>query len=295
MTKVLLAVDGANLMMRGFHGARLWDPANRYRPGSTAPRWPDELPGIVRSMLQGIMRRTPGLTHMVMALDHPGPTFRHDLHPEYKGHRQHNGPSPEELAYVLKPWLLAWGVAVQEAPGFEADDVLATLARRCVAAGTSLDILSRDEDLLQCVQTGVNVLWPTPREPEAVFGVWQVVQRTGVRPAQIPDWKAMSGCSSDNIPKIGETTETRGGRPRTVGFTPARAADVLLEYKNLEGVYEAVDYDAHLFTDREVRWLDRCRAQAFRMRQVTTLRADVPITLDPHATSISLINWKNEP
>lgn len=298
MSTVLLGVDGANMLMRGFHGARLWDPRNRYRPDSTVPRWPDELPGILRSMLRGALRRHPDVTHLVVALDHPAPCFRYALWPNYKAGRANNGPSPTDLTYVVRPWLRAWGVATVEAAGWEADDLLAALAARCVARGSRMDVLTRDEDLLQVVDAGVRVLWPDPRHRDAqgratevVFGEREVVERTGVSPGQVPDWKALSGCASDGLPRVGETYLDRHGKERRRGLTPARAAELLQDYWELEGVYEFLGQ----LPEREQAWLRDCREQAFLVRRIVRLDTEAPLAVDPAATSVQTITWDRTP
>jgi DNA polymerase-1 len=299
MSRVLLAVDGANLMMRGLHGAKLWAPERRFLPGSTAPRWPEELPGVVASMLQRILRRDTGVTDMVVALDCEGPCFRYHLHPGYKAGRAYgSAPSPSDLAAVVAPWLRAWGVATDQVEGFEADDVLATLAQRCVTHGTELDVLTRDEDLLQVVEPGVRVLWPEPGKKEdgrpreeTAYDAALVQQRTGVRPAQIPDWKALSGCASDGIPKVGLPREGKDGKVRTFGFTPVRAAELLARHDCLEGVFMEMDQ----LPEKEQAWLEACRQQAYVMRTVARLRRDVPLGVEPAATNINRIDWDAQP
>jgi 5'-3' exonuclease len=283
VSRVLLAVDGANLMMRGYYGARLNDA--------------EALPPVVASMLQRIIRRTGGVTHMIVALDHPDPCFRYKIYPGYKFGRERKGPSPADLALVMEPWLRAWGIAAEAAAGFEADDILATLAQRCVMAGTELDILSKDEDLLQCVEPGVQVLWPEVKRAEdaprteTVFGVRQVLERTGVRPVQIPDWKALSGCSSDSLPGVGEMREGRDGKFRRFGITPKRAAEILREFDCLEGIY----LEMERLPEKEQAWFRACREQAYLMRTVARLRRDVPLYVDPAATSLRNLNWDNTP
>lgn len=262
-----LAVDGGHLLMRGLHGAGL----------GSAPDWPDRLPGVVAAMLRGLVtRHRPG--RLVVALDAPAPTWRHELYPAYKAGRAETSPTTADLTAAMGPHWEAWGVPRVMVAAHEADDVLATLALDAVTAGERLDIVSGDEDLLQCVEPGVRVLWPAGRTEggagEDVYDTAAVRRRTGVEPHQVACWKALAGCPGDNIPKVGMAQLCKDGRERTYGLTRARAAELLRAGGDLEGVYAR---RAALATPRELEWLWKCEAAAFAMRELTRLRWNAPV------------------
>lgn len=185
----LLAIDGSNLLMRAFHGAGCTEPA-------------EAIP-TVWHMIQGLIRRHAP-SHLVVALDAPGPTWRHARFPAYKAARgERSGPSPADLTAAARPHLVDWGVVTAEAPGFEGDDVLAALARRCGDRGGVVSIVSGDRDLLQLVRLGCRVLRPGRGSQETAFSSASDVRSLlGVDPGQVADWKALAGDVSDGIPRV---------------------------------------------------------------------------------------------
>ncbi|MGC4093565.1 MAG: 5'-3' exonuclease H3TH domain-containing protein [Polyangiaceae bacterium] len=150
---------------------------------------------------------------LAFALDAPRRTFRHEAFAEYKGTRE---PTPTPLGEQLRrlPELLsALGVPAQCAPGFEADDVLATLAKGLGAQGESVLIVSGDRDLLQLVDEHCRVHFVGARGQQAtLFDRDKVRERFGVEPAQLPSWAALVGDNSDNlsgVPGVGPQTATK--------------------------------------------------------------------------------------
>src|SRR5262249_14968542 len=140
---------------------------------------------------------------LAFALDAPVRTFRAERYPEYKAGRPR---APTELAQQLErlPRLLAaFGVPVFCVPGFEADDVLATLARLLAAPGRDVLIASGDRDLLQTVGERVRVLFLGRRGQEAeIYDLARVETRFGVPPRQLPSLSALVGDASDNLPGV---------------------------------------------------------------------------------------------
>jgi DNA polymerase I len=144
------------------------------------------------------------------ALDAPVRTFRSERYEEYKAGR---APTPSELAQQLArlPWLLeAFGVPVFCVPGYEADDVLATLARRLAAQERTVLVVSGDRDLLQTAAPRTRVLFLGRRGGDAeIYDSERVEARFGVPPAKLPAFMALVGDASDNlvgVPGIGPRT-----------------------------------------------------------------------------------------
>jgi DNA polymerase-1 len=149
--------------------------------------------------------------HLAVAFDPPGPTFRHAKYAEYKATRQ---KMPEELVAqmpLVRDVVRAMGYPVLEVPGWEADDVLATVARRASAAGVRVFLVTGDKDLFQLVDDRVSIYNVTGRgtEPPEVLDAKGVEEKFGVPPAQVPDVLALMGDSSDNVPGV------RGIGPKT--------------------------------------------------------------------------------
>ena len=193
--------------------------------------------------------------------DPPGPSFRKERYPEYKSNRKKH---PEDLYAQLERCFEI--VRAYEIPGFrhedvEADDLIATIARRSVEAGYRVVIISSDKDLLQLVGEGV-IMYDTMRG--RVFGADETRAKMGVPPEQVRDLLALMGDSSDNIPGV-----------PSVG--PKTAKTLLEEHGTLDGVYAALD----TMTKKALRKkLEDHKDDAFLSRDLVTLRDDVDIPLE---------------
>lgn len=262
----LLVVDAGNFVMRAYHG------------------WPAEGPDHhvegFRVMLLKLLRDWQP-THLVVALDCDGASFRATTYPAYKAHREDRpGPRPDDLIPSLLPALSEWGVVAIRAPEFEGDDVMATLARRGRCAGSTVSLVSNDSDMYQCVGGGVRVLRFLPgREVETVDEAW-LMDRWGIGPERVADFKALCGDSSDNIPRVGETSASG----RRSGYTEKLAAEHLRRFGDLDGVLDAVP----LLPARVGRWLGACGEDARRFRALIRLRDDLPLEgVDPRLAHVS--------
>src|SRR5215207_9048890 len=195
------------------------------------------------------------------------PKFRMEIYPEYKAQRS---SMPEELKAQLDHLdqiLEAMNIHAMRAEGFEADDVLATLSKRA-PEGVELGIVTGDQDAMQLVDGNVKVLRTTRGVSELKsYGREQVVEEYGVTPEQIPDYKALVGDSSDNIPAVR-------------GIGPKGAANLLREFGTLDGVYENLDNISAKGTRKK---LEEGKESAFMSLELARMRFDVPVKLDPEA------------
>lgn len=261
MRSHLLVVDGSNLFARAWWTMR----------DATL----SELPEKVRGMLAGALRRWEA-THLVVALDSPD-SFRRELIPGYKGERSgRGGPSTADMTEALRPALGFWGVATREAPGMEADDVIATLVAKAARMEESpaVSILSKDTDLLQLVSDPgfVRVLWPEKGE-EQVMDEDAVRRRTGVAPHQLLDFRVMVG-GKDSLPRIGwNTDEEKAGQKAPFGFTERRAVQLLGDGATLDHLLGT--HAGLTRTERE--WMDRCAEEASARREALRLRIDLDL------------------
>jgi DNA polymerase-1 len=263
---MLLAVDGSNTLHRAFHGAQCADAA-----GAAAVAL-----GMIRKAL---LRWRP--SHLVVALDRPEPTWRRLMDPVYKASRVTRGPSTAEMTDALVPLLDSVGICHAGVSGFEADDVLATLAARCAARGTGIMILTRDSDLLQCADRAT-ILWPENGGETAVDATGTHA-RMGVWPHQITSLKAIAGDKGDDIPRLGAQRQTKAGA-RFYGFTDRRAAELVSAHGSLDGLYDALP--GATLKDCEREWLVNGRERAYLNLTLAQLREDVPLDLDPRATAL---------
>lgn len=196
------------------------------------------------------------------ALDAPARTFRAEKYPEYKAGRP-KLPSDLGVQLARLPELIAaFGVPSLCAPGFEADDVLATVALRLNAAGGRVLIVSGDRDLLKLASDSVNVLFVGARGKDAtLFDGAAVTARFGVPPDKLATWFALVGDNSDHlvgVPGIGPTTATK----------------LVLEHGNVATLLERLD----AVTPERTREAIAGAAERLRMNEeLATLRLDVPL------------------
>jgi DNA polymerase-1 len=179
--------------------------------------------GFGNSALKIRMEEKPD--YWALAWDGPGPTFRHEAYPEYKATRK---PMPDDLLHqipALEDLAHALGLPVIEIAGVEADDVMATLARRGEREGHEVVLVTGDKDLLQLVTDRVRVLSPVSREDYAWFGTEEVREKWGVEPGQIRDVLALMGDSTDNIPGV-------------PGVGPKTAKELIVEFGSIDSLYE---------------------------------------------------------
>lgn len=162
------------------------------------------------------------------AMDSKTATFRHEMYKEYKATRN---KTPEDL-HAQIPWideiLNDLGIPVLQCDGYEADDIIATVAKKCAQQGKSCRILSGDKDLMQLVTETTQILKPDHADVWKVTGPQGVQAEWGVPPEQLLDLLSLYGDSADNIPGV------QGVGVKTAG-------KLLEQYKNLDGIYEHID------------------------------------------------------
>ncbi|MGP1489875.1 MAG: DNA polymerase I [Treponema sp.] len=198
--------------------------------------------------------------YFLAAFDSRTPTFRHSLYPEYKATRD---KTPEDLhAQIphIEKILQILGIACFRQDGFEADDIIATLARRAEQERRRCVIISADKDLMQLVSDFVSVLKPDKSEVLAHCGIDEVKEHWGVEPAQMLDYLSLIGDSSDNIPGV-------------PGVGPKTAVKLLHDYGTLDSVYEHIDS----LTGAVQKKLIAGRESAYFSKKLITLATDVPI------------------
>ncbi len=252
MNPVLYLLDGYGLIYKSyfaFINRPLTNPAGQ---NSSA------VFGFFRSLHMLLRLEQP--EYLVVAMDSRTPTFRHQAYAEYKATRE---KSPDDLKAqipVVEEILAALRIPVLRVNGYEADDVIATLVRRCREKGRPARVISADKDLLQLVTDDIHVLKQDKGEfhdlgPEAVREAW------GVGPEQIGDYLALVGDSSDNVPGV-------------AGVGAKTAAKLLQEYETLQVIYERLE---HIKSDSWRRKLEEGRDRAFLSRTLVELASDVPI------------------
>ena len=164
------------------------------------------------NMLQKIVTgRRPRF--FAVAMDSKGKTFRHDLDPRYKAQRPETPPDLSQQMKRCEEVVRAYGIPVYQMNRMEADDLIATVTRRALAAGLGVVIVSSDKDLMQLVRDDDArvLLWDTMRD--RVYGPEEVRAKWGVRPSRLHNLLALVGDTSDNVPGGARRRAQDGGRP----------------------------------------------------------------------------------
>ena len=255
----LYLIDGHALAYRAYFAlTRGGDPA-RWMTTSGEPTAGTY--GFTSVILRLLEQESP--EYLAVSFD-VGKTFRDEMFPEYKGTRE---KMPDDLRLQIariREVVAAFGIPILEADGFEADDVLGTIAKRVGADGVQVIILTGDRDLLQLVDDQVVVRLAGQKLSEAIdYGPKQVREKYQLEPSQLVDLKAMVGDKSDNIPGV-------------AGVGEKTATSLLQDYEDLEGIYAHLEDIAPRFSNK----LEAGREDAELSRKLGEIVTDVAIDFD---------------
>ncbi len=199
---------------------------------------------------------------MIVAFDRPEPTFRHDAEPEYKAQREAAPDILRQQMGLVREVLDALGIQQVEAPGWEADDLIATLTSTLTARGDDVVIVTGDRDSYQLVRDPhVKVLYNKRGVSDyAFYDEAGIEERTGVTPEMYPQYAALRGDNSDNLPGV-------------PGVGEKTAAKLINKYGGLDGIFEHVDEQTPKLRDN----LTEHEARARKNLELMILRHDAPI------------------
>lgn len=257
----VLLVDTYSLFFRAYHALPEMS-TTRGEPTSA-------LYGFCAVLLKELREHEP--MGLAFAVDAPQRTFRRDRYEAYKAQRD-AVPSPLAAQFGrLEELLRAFEVPVFRCPGLEADDVLATLARRLSDAGSSVLVMSGDRDLLQVARAGVRVLFIGARgQKPSLMDAARVEERFLVRPEQLPSYVALVGDPSDNLPGV-------------PGVGPKTAAKWVQRYGSMRGLLSELD---HVTPERLRAELAARAEQVLLNEELASLHTDVPLGDGPLAAAI---------
>jgi len=253
---LFLLFDGNALVHRAFHAL---PPLSIAKTGEMM----NAVRGFAATLLKLLRENKP--TYWAIAFDTPVPTFRHEKYAEYKKQRP---PVPHELVNQLErvhQMAEAFNLPVFEIDGYEADDIIGTLSRQASEQGVDTLVVTGDNDMLQITSPLIKVM--TPRRgftDTVVYDEAGVLNKYGLGPKELIDFKALTGDPSDNItgvPGVGDKT----------------AVKLLLQYKNLEGIYSHLD---EVIPERIRNLLREYKEQAFQSRELVTIVTDAPVDLN---------------
>lgn len=257
----LLVIDGNSILNRAFYGVRLLSTKDG--------RFTNGIYGFLSIFLK--LREMCRPDGVAVAFDLRAPTFRHKMYAEYKAGRH---GMPDELAQqmpVLKELLTLLGYRIVEQEGWEADDILGTLAKQCRDSGSTCYIATGDRDSLQLAHGGVKVLLAGTKMGQAVTTVYDeavIAQEYGVTPQALIQVKALQGDASDNIPGV-------------AGVGQKTALDLIQRFHTIDAIYEGIETIDIRPALRQKLMNDKDKA--YLSLTLGTIAEDAPVEMDLEA------------
>jgi DNA polymerase I len=227
--------------------------------------------GFLLALEEVLQKQKP--THIAVVFDTPAPTFRHEMFKEYKAHRDETPEDIKKAVPYIKRLIEAYKIPVLDCPGFEADDVIGTLARKASSSGFKTYMVTPDKDFAQLVSDSVYMLKPSRSGNESVlWGVEDIRQEFSVeQPEQVIDVLALMGDTADNIP----------GAP---GVGPKTAMKLISEYGSVEEVFKNSDK----LKGKLKEIIEGNREQIELSKKLATIEQNVPIELDENALIVEI-------
>ena len=257
MSEKIVLIDGHSIINRAFYGV----PDLTNKDGLHT----NGIFGFVNILFKILEEEKPD--YLTVAFDVHHPTFRHEMFKEYKGTRKGMPQELHEQVPVLKELLTAMGIQIMELPGYEADDLLGTVANRSEAKGMDVLVVSGDRDLLQIVTDHIRVCIPKTKRGTTEYEMYytkDVQEKYGLLPKQIIELKALMGDSSDNIPGV-------------PGIGEKTATAILQQFENVENAH------AHLEEIKPKRAKENLEAHydmALMSKKLATIETDAPYEYD---------------
>jgi DNA polymerase-1 len=221
--------------------------------------------GFVRDMVELI--ENLGADCLLAAFDAPGDNFRHQLYEQYKADREEMPADLQSQIPVIQQFLDALGIPIVAIPGYEADDILATIAREVDTAGGECFLVTADKDCRQLITERVKIYNIRKNE---VFDAVKLQETWGIRPDQVVDFQALVGDPTDNVPGV-----------PLIG--PKNAHELLTKYGTLENV---LNHAHEVSGAKRKENLMNGRQQALLSRQLVRLDTQVPLTVDWDAARV---------
>jgi DNA polymerase-1 len=262
MSKRLLLIDGHSMAYRAFYAL----PAENFTTASG--QHTNAIYGFATMLLSLLTSEKP--THVAVAFDVSRKTFRSEIFPEYKANRAKTPDEFRSQMSYLHELVSAFGITQFEVEGYEADDILATITKRAEKEGAEVFICTGDRDSFQLVNDKTTVLYPKRGVSDLARMTPEAVQeKYGMSPAQYPDFAALRGDPSDNLPSI-------------PGVGEKTAAKWVVEYGSLQELLSNVDKVGGKVGQALRDSIDN----VIRNRELTQLVAEVPLDL-----SIDALAW----
>ena len=257
MSEKIVLIDGHSIINRAFYGV----PDLTNKDGLHT----NGIFGFVNILFKILEEEKPD--YLTVAFDVHHPTFRHEMFKEYKGTRKGMPQELHEQVPVVKELLTAMGIQVMELPGYEADDLLGTVANRSEAKGMDVLVVSGDRDLLQIVTDHIRVCIPKTKRGTTEYEMYytkDVQEKYGLLPKQIIELKALMGDSSDNIPGV-------------PGIGEKTATAILQQFENVENAHAHLD---EIKPKRAKENLEAHYDMAIMSKKLATIEINAPYEYD---------------
>lgn len=227
--------------------------------------------GFLLALEEVLQKRKP--THIAVVFDTPTPTFRHIMYKDYKANRDETPEDIKKAVPYIKRLIEAYKIPVIDFPGFEADDVIGTLAKKASERGFITYMMTPDKDYAQLVSDNIFMLKPSRSGNESLlWGVEDIQQEFGVNhPEQVIDILALMGDSADNIP----------GAP---GVGPKTAMKLISEYGSIEDLFKNTDK----LKGKLKEIIENNRAQIEMSKKLATIEQNVPVELNETALELEV-------
>ena len=229
--------------------------------------------GFVNTLKEILDKEKP--THIGIAFDPKGPTFRHEAFPQYKAQREKTPEGIQESVPIIKDIIRAFNITIFEEPGYEADDVIGTLATRAAAIGFETFMVTPDKDYCQLVTNNIRIIRPSHGKSQAeILGPTEVNQKYSLSsPLQVIDMLGLMGDSADNVPgcpNVGEKT----------------AVSLINKFGSIEGIYEHIEEVKGKLQEN----LIQNKEQVLFSKFLVTIKTDVPILFDEEQVRLKEID-----
>jgi DNA polymerase-1 len=272
MSKKILLLDGHSLAYRAFYGLPLYDQSGRPRFSTANGEFTNAVYGFASMLFKVWNDEKPD--YIAAAFD-KGRTFRDDKYAEYKATR---AKMPDELSPQIErimQLVTAFGIPAITADGYEADDILGTLAKRAARDDLEAIIVTGDSDAFQLIEPNIKVFTSGRMYQDTVlYDEASIKERFGLTPRQLIDFKALKGDTSDNVPGV-------------KGIGEKGATQLLQQFGSVEDIYQHL---AEVTPARAKAALEANRDMAFLSKDLVTIRTNVPIDVTWHDCEVHTYN-----
>jgi len=249
---VIYLVDGSSYIYRAYHAIQGLSNSQGLPTNATF--------GFTRMLIKLLEDRLP--EYLIMLFDSKGPTFRHKIYEEYKATRP---PMPEDLSIqipYIKEVTRGLNLPLLELEGYEADDLIGTLAAKAEEAGFSVVMVTGDKDFMQLVTENIHIWDPMK---DKTITIETIRESFGLEPEQITDVMGLSGDTSDNIPGV-------------PGIGPKTAIALIQTYGNIDQLYQNAD---NITQKKQKENLIKFKDQAYLSRRLVKIDSQAPVEFKP--------------